>query len=73
MYTHVYTCVNMQVGPGIVFLTFKSFLGSGLLFETLTPQEPLLQKYSLTVYADWWIPKFMTRLMVSGYDVQVGL
>ena len=63
----------MQVGPGIVCLTFKSFFGSGLLFETLTPQEPLLQKYSLTVYADWWIPKFMTRLMVSGYDVQVGL
>ena len=71
-HTHIHNTCIQQVGPGIVFLTFKSFLGSGLLFETLTPQEPLLQKYSLTVYADWWIPKFLTRLMVSGYDVQVG-
>ena len=71
-HTHTHNTCIQQVGPGIVFLTFKSFLGSGLLFETLTPQEPLLQKYSLTVYADWWIPKFLTRLMISGYDVQVG-
>ena len=71
-HTHTHTHTHTQVGPGIVCLTFKSFLGGGLLLQTLTPQEPLVQKYTLTAYADWWIPKFLTRMMITGYDVQVG-
>lgn len=55
----------------MVHLTFKSFLGSGLMMHTLTPQEPLLQKYTLTIFADWWIPTFITKAIVKGYDVQV--
>ena len=64
--------MHTQIGPGIVFLTFKSFFGSGLFLQTLTPQEPLLQKYTLMTFADWWIPTFITDLMVRGFDVQVG-
>lgn len=60
-----------QIGPGVVFLTFKSILGSGLFLQTLTPQEPLLQKYTLSAYADWWVPSFIIKLMIQGYDVQV--
>ena len=55
-----------------MFLTFNSILGSGLFLQTLTPQEPLLQKYSLMVFADWWIPTFITKLMINGFNVQVG-
>ena len=39
----------------------------------MTPQEPLLQKYTLKIYSDWWIPSFIIRLMIDGYDVQVML
>ena len=69
----IFTCTVLwtQIGPGVVHLTFKSILGSGLLLQVLTPQEPLLQKYSLLAYADWWIPTFVIKSMVRGYDVQV--
>ena len=61
-----------QIGPALVYLTFNSIFGSGLFLQTLTPQEPLLQKYTLLTYADWWIPTFITKFMVSGFDVQVS-
>lgn len=60
-----------QIGPGLVFLTFDSILGGGVLIQTVTPQEPLLQKYTIRAYVDWWIPTFIVRLFVNGYDVQL--
>ena len=62
-----------QIGPGVVFLTFKNMFGSGALLQSLTPQEPLLQKNSVLAYADWWIPTFIVKLIVKGYDIQVGI
>ena len=62
----------LQVGPAIVYLTFNTLFGSGAFVHSLTPQEPLLQKYCLLAYADWWIPTFVVKMMVKGYDIQVS-
>lgn len=34
---------HLQVGPALVYLTWKSFAGEGVFVQSLTPQEPLLQ------------------------------
>lgn len=33
-----------QLGPGVVYLYFNTFVGSGVLVQTVTPLEPLRQK-----------------------------
>ena len=60
-----------QHGPGVVYLVLRSRFGKVYLLHTLTPQEPLIQKYTLLAYSDWWIPTFIVKWMVQGYDVQV--
>ncbi len=59
------------MGPGVVYLSLKSKFGTVLLLHTLTPMEPFLQKYSLVAYSNWWIPTFIVKWMVQGYDIQV--
>ena len=62
----------LQIGPGLVNLTLKSRFGMVLLIHSLTPQEPFLQKYCLQAFSDWWIPTFVIKMLVQGYDVQVS-
>jgi len=59
------------VGPGIVYLVMSTRFGTVMFLHTLTPEEPLLQKYLVLAYSDWWIPTFIVKWMVQGYDVQV--
>lgn len=33
-----------QLGPGVVYLHFNTFVGSGVLVQTVTPMEPLRQR-----------------------------
>ncbi|XP_029469917.1 cholesterol 7-desaturase-like isoform X3 [Rhinatrema bivittatum] len=56
--------VARQVGPGLVFLTFKhAFFGSGVIVHCVTPVEPLLQRVSHSIYYQanmiTLIPKFI--------------
>ena len=74
MYNNVTVIVQfLQIGPGIVHMTYNSIFGSTLLLITLTPQEPLLQKFSVLAYADWWIPALITKLTIRAYNIQVKL
>ena len=47
-----------QIGPSIVLLRFKIFLGRGVWIQTVVPEEPLYQRMTNYVFADWWIPTF---------------
>lgn len=48
---------SLQVGPGVVFLTFKhSFLGQGMILHCVTPVEPLLQRVAHSIYYQKNIP-----------------
>ena len=47
-----------QIGPSIVKLRFKIFLGTGVWVQTVVPEEPLYQRMTNYVFADWWIPTF---------------
>ncbi len=49
----------------------KSNFGKVLLLHSLTPQEPFLQKFSMVAYSDWWIPTFLMKMLVHGFNVQV--
>jgi len=69
---YVCVCFVLQIGPGLVNLTLKSRFGTVLLIHSLTPQEPFLQKYCLQAFSDWWIPTFVIKMLVQGYDVQVS-
>ena len=48
-----------QIGPSIVLLKFKIFLGRGVWIQTVVPEEPLYQRMTNYVFADWWIPTFV--------------
>lgn len=62
---------HLQNGPGIVYITMKSMFGTIMLLHSVTPLEPFLQKFTLMAYSDWWIPTFIVKWIVQGYDVQV--
>ncbi|XP_077331805.1 cholesterol 7-desaturase nvd-like [Lithobates pipiens] len=63
--------VARQVGPGIVFLTFKhSFLGQGIILHCVTPEEPLLQKVSHSIYYQKNIPAIVPRFILMAECTQ---
>ena len=63
----------LQIGPGVVFFNIKTVFGSGIMISVLTPQEPLVQKLTNIFYVDWWIPSFISRMMIRNSDIQVRL
>ncbi|KAM8934360.1 cholesterol 7-desaturase nvd-like [Pelodytes ibericus] len=63
--------VARQVGPGIVFLTFKHmFLGSGVILHYVTPVEPLLQKVTHIIYYQRNIPAIIPKFMLKAECTQ---
>ena len=66
----ILTCV--QIGPGIVYLKWQTSMGRGAFIQSLTPEEPLLQRMTNVVYCSKWIPAFIGTLMLFAEVVQVG-
>lgn len=62
----------VQVGPGLVFMTLShAFLGKGLIIQTVTPLEPVLQHVVHQIYFPRKIPSFVARLILWAERVQV--
>lgn len=61
----------LQIGPGIVYLTFDSPIGSGGFMQHLVPTEPLLQKFVQNLYFQKNIPAFIGKFFLLGEVIQV--
>uniref|UniRef100_A0A3P9K5W9 cholesterol 7-desaturase n=1 Tax=Oryzias latipes TaxID=8090 RepID=A0A3P9K5W9_ORYLA len=63
--------VARQVGPSLVFLEFKHrFLGRGMMLQSVTPVEPLLQCSTHTLYYQANIPAVVPKLILRGECMQ---
>ncbi|XP_077479418.1 cholesterol 7-desaturase nvd [Stigmatopora argus] len=63
--------VARQVGPGLVFLHFQhSFLGSGIILQTVTPLEPLMQCVTHRIFYQSNIPAFVPKFILKGESIQ---
>lgn len=61
-----------QIGPGLVYLTFTSPLfGRCILFETVTPVEPMVQRVLHRLYAPLSMMGPLAKFIVWGEAVQV--
>ena len=54
-----------------MYLKWQSPLGRGAFIQSLTPEEPLLQRMTNVVYCSKWVPAFIGTLMLSAEVVQV--
>ena len=72
--TFVPVTIN-QMGPGLVYLHLTTALGTVVVFETVTPIGPLLQKATHQIWTQRTVPRFVAKLMLSAFLVQfeVGL
>ncbi|VDN04537.1 unnamed protein product [Thelazia callipaeda] len=60
--THSYLKA-IQIGPGIVHMMFNfGWLGRGVVFQHITPEEPLFQRARFTMYAN--IPKIYSNMFL---------
>ncbi|KAM5146238.1 cholesterol 7-desaturase nvd-like isoform 1-T1 [Mantella aurantiaca] len=63
--------VARQIGPGIVFLSFKhSIFGQGMILHCVTPVEPLLQRVSHSIYYQKNIPIIVPRFILTAECTQ---
>ncbi|XP_039200866.1 cholesterol 7-desaturase nvd-like isoform X6 [Crotalus tigris] len=60
-----------QVGPGLVIMALShAFLGKGMIIQTVTPLEPLLQHVVHQIYYPRNIPSFLAKLVLWAEGVQ---
>ncbi|XP_027752760.1 LOW QUALITY PROTEIN: cholesterol 7-desaturase-like [Empidonax traillii] len=60
-----------QVGPGLVYLTFEhAFLGRGVILQTVTPLQPLLQSVRHKIYDQKNVPAIEPKLILRAECVQ---
>ncbi|XP_017280965.1 cholesterol 7-desaturase [Kryptolebias marmoratus] len=60
-----------QVGPGLVFLRFThGFLGRGVLLQSVTPVEPLLQCVSHTMFYQAGVPAPVPKFILKAESIQ---
>ncbi|KAF6715727.1 Cholesterol desaturase daf-36 [Oryzias melastigma] len=65
------TVVARQVGPSLVFLDFRhKFLGRGMILQSVTPVEPLLQCVTHTIYYQANIPAVVPKFLLRGECMQ---
>lgn len=65
---------SLQVGPGLVFLIFKhAFLGHGIILQTVTPLEPLLQNVVHKIYYQKNVPAIIPKFILRAECIQVRL
>lgn len=60
-----------QIGPGIVYLTFHSPIGSGTFVQHLVPTEPLVQKLVHNLYFQKNLPAFIGKFFLLGEAIQL--
>ncbi|XP_034292209.1 cholesterol 7-desaturase nvd-like isoform X1 [Pantherophis guttatus] len=60
-----------QIGPGLVMMALShAFLGKGLIIQTVTPLEPLLQHVVHQIYFPRNVPSFIAKLILWAEQVQ---
>jgi len=59
-----------QIGPAIVYLNIQLPFGKVILQETTTPISPMLQQLDLTIYAQWYIPTFVIKIIMWVFLLQ---
>ncbi|XP_070811669.1 cholesterol 7-desaturase nvd-like [Pituophis catenifer annectens] len=60
-----------QIGPGLVMMALShAFLGKGLIIQTVTPLEPLLQHVVHQIYFPRNVPSFIAKLILWAERVQ---
>ncbi|XP_060106592.1 cholesterol 7-desaturase nvd-like [Heteronotia binoei] len=65
------TVLAKQIGPGLVFLLFKhSFLGHGVMIQSVTPVEPLLQQVIHRMYYQRTILGFIPKFTLWAESIQ---
>ncbi|XP_061589460.1 cholesterol 7-desaturase nvd [Cololabis saira] len=63
--------VARQVGPGLVFLQFNhSFLGQGMIMQSVTPVEPLLQCVSHSIFYQSNTPAVVPKFLLKAECIQ---
>ncbi|KAK7896589.1 hypothetical protein WMY93_021914 [Mugilogobius chulae] len=63
--------VARQTGPGVVFIRFDHrFLGSGVIMHCVTPQEPLLQLVTHTIFYQANIPAPVPKFILKSECIQ---
>lgn len=60
----------VQVGPSMVHLHFATPFGKVMLIETVTPVQPLLQRITHQVFAEWTVPRFFAKFIMGSTIVQ---
>merc|ERR1719228_1559742 len=60
-----------QIGPATVHLYFKSFMGSGVMIQSVLPVQPLVQKLVHVFYTErrWLAP--YAKLVLLGESIHV--
>jgi len=43
-----------------------------VLIQTLTPEEPMLQRLTHEIYFDWWMPALLPKLFLRAEALQVN-
>ncbi|XP_034292210.1 cholesterol 7-desaturase nvd-like isoform X2 [Pantherophis guttatus] len=60
-----------EIGPGLVMMALShAFLGKGLIIQTVTPLEPLLQHVVHQIYFPRNVPSFIAKLILWAEQVQ---
>ncbi|XP_037547892.1 cholesterol 7-desaturase nvd [Nematolebias whitei] len=60
-----------QVGPGLVFLQFAhSYLGGGVILQSVTPVEPLLQCVTHTMFYQANVPAPVPKFILKAESIQ---
>eukprot|EP00121_Abeoforma_whisleri_P004104 Awhi_evm1s3703 len=60
-----------QAGPGLVYLKFKSALGTGVFVQSIVPEEPRVQKLQHVLFCSWSIPSLVSKIYLIAEAKQV--
>lgn len=60
----------IQIGLGMVQLTFGTPFGSVVVIETVTPKAPLEQRAGHIVLAERWVPRFVAKFVLRSLLIQ---
>ena len=61
----------LQIGPGLVHLTFDSVFGRGAYLQALTPIEPLVQRMVHHVHFQKYTPTCVGKFFLLGEALMV--
>ena len=61
----------LQIGPGVVYLTFNSIFGRGVYTQSVTPVEPLVLKVIHNIYVNKNIPNILAKFFLLAESIQV--